>query len=321
MTTGELLKQKLKLTQYKNVKMTRVIGLQATYIIYFDSVHPKYPITSARIDRDPKTLCIYRNNIDYKDDLSFTPIFDIERYNGNERGVTFLLVDLGSDFLLDDRMREFSIIKYSELKKQLLKEYTVRDLYQNARDKHTVKFWNLRKSKGRTGSKLVKAEFIEYEGGKISIGLEYNSVPTEDNRVMVVNNTGGESTANKYIVEIELTGFEEIASIDEWVEADFKTRQFYMNEFLKIADCLIWSNSPAWLYQGAYEDASDLGYSIYDFGSTGIPSQEGRWADIKNPPSGSYPSFVLTKHVLEVLSVLPNNVTQIISKLNKSVGV
>ncbi len=321
MTTGELLKQKLKLNNFKNVKICRVIGLQSTYIIYFDSVHPKYPITTNRVDRLPKALSVYRNNLDMEDDLSTGPIIDIERYNGNDRGVTFLLLDLGSDFLLDDRMREFNIVKYSEIQKQILKEYTIRDLYQNARDKHTVKFWNLRKNKGRTGSKLVKAEFIEYEDGEISIGLEYNSVPTEDNRVMVVNNTGGESTANKYIVEIELTRFEEIASIDEWVDADFKTRQFYMNEFLKIADCLIWSNSPAWLYQGAYEDASDLGYSIYDFGSTGIPGQEGRWADIKNPPSGSYPSYVLTKHVLEVLSILPNNVPQIISKLNKSVGV
>ena len=72
---------------------------------------------------------------------------------------------------------------------------------------------------------------------------------------------------------------------------------------IHFADVRIWADDPSWLYQGYYQNAAELDYSLYDF-PPNIPKAQGHWAMTKTD-SSVVPYFSLSKHVIETLTIIP----------------
>jgi hypothetical protein len=115
---------------------------------------------------------------------------------------------------------------------------------------------------------------------------------------------GSETSKKKsYTVKVQFQ------KINDWLESKqtflelSKGEQIeFIRGIVKGADVKIWSDDPSWLYHGHYENAVELDYSLYPW--PGLPKAKGTWATIKTgSPTTQY--FSLSKHMIEVLTVIP----------------
>ena len=226
-----------------------------------------------------------------------------------------------------EKNRDFEIKEFKEDLLEILYEYTISDLRSNAPNPHEKKFLKTRQKKGEQGSFLVGLSWNDRN--KRAVGKErYTSTLTLTFKIQPTYKDSqgnytkkGNQTGTKKNYQIKL----QFQAINDWVESRQAFLEFTKGEqvefirgIIKGADIKIWSNDPSWLYQGHYENAVELDYSLYEWPGN-IPRAKGRWAMIKTG-STTTPYFSLSKHMIEVLTVIPFIPDEIASMIRKEYG-
>lgn len=97
MKSGEIIKQRLGLSHLKYVMISRVLGTSyKTYVIFYDSRRPTFPITNQRALKGPPTggLFLYP----FEDEPTYLPLMKLEDFNGALHPSMFFVVDMSGDF-------------------------------------------------------------------------------------------------------------------------------------------------------------------------------------------------------------------------------
>ena len=317
--TGEILKKNLGLDKFRYVKIARaLVSSYKILFVWYDSRRPNVPLTTHRIRKFPWTTMIFSGT-----DLlrgtdrgtMFAPPITIEDFNGMIRGALIITVDMIGNNLIDTRAftKKFKDSKIVPIKiKFNLDEYTISDLRSNAPNPHEKQFLKTRQTKGEQGTFLTGLSWndrnkraIGKEKNTSTLTLTFNVRPTykgsQGNYTQKGTQTG---TKKNYQVKIQFQ------NINDWVESRqaflglTKGEQIeFIHGIIKDADVKIWSDDPSWIYQGNYENAVELDYSLYSWPSN-VPKAKGRWAKIKTG-STTTPYFSLSKHMIETLTIIP----------------
>jgi hypothetical protein len=96
-TSGELLRHKLGLTNFKYVVLTRaLISNFKMYLVFFDSRNPNTPITSAKVLKFNKTSMLYQYPFSRRPTL--TPMMRLEDYAGAIETGTYFVIDISGQY-------------------------------------------------------------------------------------------------------------------------------------------------------------------------------------------------------------------------------
>jgi hypothetical protein len=191
--------------------------------------------------------------------------------------------------------------------------FTYSDYVKQVPSPRNIQFYQLRLKEGKTGSFLRDVVWDEKEDGLI---LKYEVVPTYKNVIQIVDKNGKKSKDDKYLIEIMFEDIEKnLGKKSEFLELKRKEQIDLFRLMMKKGTIKVNSNDYSWLYQGAFENASKLGYSIYPF--KGVKGK-GIWS---RKHRGESPAVYVTKHIVEVMKTIPFIVNEIIKKINDSSGV
>ena len=323
MNTGTLLKQKLGLDNFPYVKYQKVLlNTNTLFLIYYDTRRPDYPITNRRL-KTMSTIHILRGY--QNDDFIITPAYDLHEFDGNLENRIIIAFDLaGSNFTRPEKLTspelrgggikvESFILKSDILYertncqyKKLLEGYTIPDLRKNAFNAHELKFYKLR-MKANNGITLKDISWNDRNtrgtgDNKYSstLTLTFSIVPTYFSQVSILSKDGTPSKADHYTFKLQFQDINKwIGSRKEFLELSESDKVEFMKAIMKKAEVKLWSNDYSWLFQGNYENAVNLDYSLYPW-PVGIPKAEGRWALIKTGDTNTT-YYSLSKHAIEVL--------------------
>lgn len=345
-TTGQLIKAQLNLNFFPNVKISRLLGhTYPVYIIYFNSHNKSLPILRYNVTKDHFTSKIFFGTDSFKKPAVMTPLIDLDKFNGLVRGALFLTIDISGYHMIDrsqfkeninNNNEEFASLYYfSENLEKLIEDgYSIPDLFNNVQNPHEVNFYKDREENGTHTFNITQVSWNDKNwralGGDRNMStltLTFKVSPTYDTPEFVFTKTGGRTHANNYTIRVQFQ------DINSWVESriaflDLNTadKKEFMDSVLKLAPVKLWSNDPSWMFRGSYENATDLGYSMYDFHNQGIPTQDpsktnSAYSRYYKPYGAEKPPmFTLSKHMIEVLKKLPSTSNKIIALLIKKYG-
>ncbi len=196
-----------------------------------------------------------------------------------------------------------------------LDEYTIADLRKDAPTPHAKKFLKIRQKDGEQGSFLTDVSWTNN-----NLNLIFLVKPTYTDSQGNFTKGGAETTTKKnYTVKVRLQEVDKIL-INKSIFLNLSKGEqiLALRLLISSADILLHSDDPSWIMHSSYENASELGYSIYPFPS-GIPKATGRWAQTKTGSSET-PFFSLSKHAIEVLTILPFIPDQIAKMIREKYG-
>lgn len=313
------LKKIFHLEKFKICKIQRCLNSPIPfYYIYFDSKFIQSPITTGRINQNQNITKLVYSNYNLKD-MKFTPLMDLDDFNGSLRGRLFCTIDLCGQYYQNQKMFTESV-QTNKLKSYLLGNiyqllegsgFNIADLRKNAVSNITKKYYKLRHSdEGHQGSTL---ESVIWDQSLDSLLLQFFIIPTYKQKVKTVDINGNQKTDNHYEVEIM---FEEISkwlgTKKEFLNLQPKEQISKIREMIKKGEVKIHSNDMSWRFQGGESNAADLGYEIYDFKG---PKGKGIWS---KRHMGENPAIYITKHILEVLTVIPFIPQEILKMIKES---
>ena len=117
---------------------------------------------------------------------------------------------------------------------------------------------------------------------------------------------------NHYEVEVL---FEEISQYlgtkEEFLSLSKGDQIKKLRELVRKGEVRIHANDFSFYYQGMWENADALDYSIYDFPG---PAGKGIWS---TRHKGESPAIYISKHIIEVLSAIPFAIDEISSEIRK----
>jgi len=176
--------------------------------------------------------------------------------------------------------------------------FSVTDFLKDAPSQRNKKFFAQRQSEGKTGS-ILKDVIWDEESD--SLTLKYRVVPTFDNKVGTVTKNTSFKTNKEYHVEIQFEDVEKfLGSKEDFFSVLTKKEQDELFKILvKEGTVKVHSDAYDWYWQGGWENASKLKYSIYPFTGT---KGKGIWSKRhKNSSTAIY----ITKHIMEALKTIP----------------
>ncbi len=172
------------------------------------------------------------------------------------------------------------------------------------------KFYKQRQEIGTTGSFLEESW---WDVDKDAVFVKYRINPTFEKKVKVVDLDAKVTTDDHYEI---LFMFEEaekhLGDIEEFFGVLTKKEQVELfRTMVKEGTLKVHSNDMSWLFQGVWENASALGFSIYPF--TGVKGKS-IWSNKhvgEDIPAQPY----VTKHIIEAIKTIPFRVSQIVKAL------
>lgn len=273
MTTGEQLKRKLGLQKINHVRINRaLIATKPTYYIWIDSAHPDGMVTNSRISQSPQVVSIFGRG-EFGDTVRFSPLIDIEEYNGSINKYIFIVVDLAGERYINPYFREN--IKYKGWSLSIVGKLTE---FVKLSD---LKFDGMSDFTKGTRSRRNKAQGVENRLAKL---IDF-SVDVKENWVMFYWLT--DATTNIYDPEYQFknTDVEDNFSLEK-NDSKLYTMQIKILDFfnhlkqLKISEdhiitweeiklileeayVQVWSDAPSFHWQGMNYWISQLDGSIY----------------------------------------------------------
>lgn len=174
-----------------------------------------------------------------------------------------------------------------------LKEY-VKDIPS----KRNEKFYKERLDNGKTGSFLID---VDWDENSDSLTLKYRVVPTFDTKVGTTTKNSTFKTDKEYHVEIQFEDIDKfLGSKEDFFSVLNKRQQDDLFGILvKDGTVKVHSDDFSWYWQGAWENADQLGYAIYSFTGT---KGKGIWS---KRHKGESPAIYITKHLIEVIKTIP----------------
>jgi len=278
----------------------------------------------------------------FKKPAMMTPLIDLDKFNGLIRGALFTTIDISGYHMIDGTQfkenvtEEFASLYYfgENLEKIIEDGYSIPDLFNNVQNPHELNFYKDREENGTHISNITQVSWNDKNWRAIggdrntsTLTLTFKVKPTYDTPKFVFKKDGGKTHANNYTIRIQFQ------DINSWVEnrkafldLDPIDKKEFMDSVLKFAPVKLWSNDPSWMFRGSYENATDLGYSMYDFHKQGIPTQDpskvnSAYNKYYRPYGSKKPAiFTLSKHMIEVLKKLPDMSNTIINLIIQKYG-
>lgn len=160
-------------------------------------------------------------------------------------------------------------------------------------------FYDLRKKEGKTGSFL---QYVIWNEKDDYFRIVYHVVPTYSKQVKIISSTktGKEYISDHYEVILEFQDTKEyLGSIKDFLKLSFKEQEKLFRRYVNETKIKVHSNSPDFLYQGAFENLDREGVSVYPFPSE-VPKGKQIWASRHNGAGKLH----LSKHLIEVLQTV-----------------
>ena len=273
MTTGETLKKQLGLEKLPQVRLNRaLVSSRPTYYVWCDSLHPNGNITNERIGRFPETMAIYARG-NFRKKVVFSPLIDIEEYNGTLTSYIFVVIDLAGQMFTNPIYREsieqpqISLMLYGKLNEFI----KLSDLRTQGMSDFTLNFRKQRNKVQGTENRLAKLlDFTvdEKEGWVMfswltdattnAYDLDHPFMNTDpDNDFALVKNP-----SKLYTMQIKILDFFTHLSNLKADEDKIITRA-EIKQILELANVQVWSDSPAYHWQGMNWAISQLDGSIH----------------------------------------------------------
>lgn len=298
MTTGQKLRRKLGLKNYPNAKIGRVIGHPFLYFVVFvvfDSSNRHIIIPTSKLKYGILPFRI--RTFDRKSML--TQWWYLDDYDRPIDRDVVVIIDLAGRIhrkfnLWAENIESF--LRHSPF--SLREDFSITDLSRGIKNPHEIDKFKKRKRYGQTGLSLSQALWNDKEN---FLELEIKIRPTEPGVKTVYTPSGVPSSAPVYTAYLRFTEVDKYLSTKKEffnVLTRLERKRFISRVLVK-CPVRIWINDPSWLFRGSYQNATDLGYSIYDFYRTKIPRQKGINA-MKYYNTRETPLFTLSKHAIEI---------------------
>lgn len=304
--SGLVLKRKLGLDNFKNVRICRVLGFpKRIFYVFYNSYRPERVLTIADCQRLPRTSSIFLGDILDDEGASplryyptTVPIF-IEKYSGNININTFIIaIDLaGSRY---GRENKFSRkLKESSIKETLPKTYkvssieegiTLYDLTKNAGLSDFTSYYAKERArimgKENSKSKLIDCKvnkeenyvefyFLSEATEKYEASYKYKEVDPFNNFKLKDN------SSKLYTFIIRVLDFFDWLDSSQQVKDSISSID--VKDIFEVAEIQIFDSTPQWHWQGCnYNMSSVFDASIYP---TDIPPSH--WNHVKNKHNGS----------------------------------
>lgn len=340
-TSGERLKKELGLAKYKEVRISRVVSLPyKAFFVWYDS-HTTVPVTQQRILRVKRVatmvhgLQVAKGNVVHP---QLTPPMLIQYFDGVYRDAYIFLIDVAGDWLMrrkestgntaDRVILDLDRVEVSVHLSEALKHtgFTVWEFANKAPSDRNKYFFSVRQSLGRSGSRITNAYFKDLDINKnLVLKFTVTQTPNAITRkkkswVKVMSLDSRIRNAHHYVVWVLFEALEDYLDEQE-IEIlrgpqgkNVSKKAQVIRKILRNATAKVHSNDMSFYWQGAWENASDLGYSIFPFTGT---RGSGKWS---KKHKGESPAIYITKHILEVMRVIPFNTISIAKILyNKEV--
>lgn len=280
-TTGQKLKVKLKLKNFPNVKIRRLVtgSSMRNYQIAFDSRKPQVPLTVTRLNRNILTPRV----VDGDAEVFFgTPWANLENFNGSLKPALFFVSDLagyyGNKRKYSEKVAIFSGDRLEELTIPQLKSV---ETYTS----DTTQKWKRQRKKyqgqGVKNTKLMDSEYIEETGSIKFVFLTECTEIAKDKRShrTTTSKTDDKKFYNKdseklddnpsktYDMYLQLENVfpNDYYSDLSWLEV-YNGEQVdgkMMKELLEVADVKLYDTTPAFQFQGFRYRLSQTDSSIF----------------------------------------------------------
>lgn len=330
-TSGQKLKRELGLESFPHVKYRRFMSsTNYLFVVYYNSHAPERPITN-RLLKKIKIINILRINPD-EHKFIISPAFDLETYDGDLSRKAIICIDIcgyqiAHSELLDESKIDIKTIKpfiFLESIYKLFEEkgYTIPDLRKNAWNPHEKKFYDIRMEHGSHGIKLMElwwndrnTRAVEPERYSSTLTLIFKVTPTWEQEVKNLSPTLQKSVKDHYVFKLQFRNINQfIGTREEFLSLDKSDQVDFIKQIMRIVPVRLWSSDYSWYYQGNFENAVTLDYSIYKWPKN-APRATGRWAKIKTG-STSRPYYGLSKHSIEILRKMPLFINKIVKMIN-----
>jgi hypothetical protein len=269
LTTGEKLKQKLKLNNFSSVKIRRLITGSSVRIfqIVFDSRRPSMPLTTYRLNKNvlmPKV-------VDGSAEVYYgTPWASIENFNGNLDPAIFFVSDL-SGFYGNKSNYSEKIVSYNGKRLEELTIPQIRDV-EKYTSNTTQKYKDIRKINqgvGQINTKLLDSQYIKETGSLRFIFLTESTElknKTDDKHKMTTKKVNVkkqfdvdadeliDNNSKTYDMFLQLENvfpnnyFQDLSWLEVYNGEVVSTKM--MKDLLEVADVKLHDNTPAFQYQG-----------------------------------------------------------------------
>jgi len=349
-TSGQLIKHQLGLDNFPNIKISRLLGhTYPLYLIYYNSHNLKLPILRHTVAKAHFTSKVFFGTDSFKKSAMMTPLIDLDKFNGLIRGALFTTIDIAGYHMIDkNRFKKVkegkenvesdfdaSLYYFGESLEKIVEDgFSIPDLFNNVSNPHELEFYNDRQQSGSHVSNITQISWndknwraLGADKNTSTLTITFKVSPTYGVPKFVFKKDGGKTNAPGYTIRVQFQ------DINAWVESRFAFLELeprdqveFMDAVLKLAPVKLWSNDPSWMFRGSYENATDLGYSMYDFHKQGIPTQDpsqnnSAYNKYYRPYGEPKPAiFTLSKHMIEVLKKLPDLSDDIIRLINKKYG-
>lgn len=246
MTSGEKLKLNLGLSNVKS-RISRVINLPfKTYYIWYDTARPGSSLHWSKIMGTQKVSTLKTGD---GKELLFTPLVDIEDFNGSITNSYFILVDIAGKRLINP---------------DLLESVTLDDL-KNSMSDLTLKFRKDRNKTTGTENRVSKLIQVDYRNGNLM--FRWLTEPTENeadpNRdIYNIDKIGNLSIDKSKTYELDI----EILDFSQWLDTypeGYVITSKDIKDILDVAFVKVWSSSPSFWWQGMAFRLTQLDGSIY----------------------------------------------------------
>lgn len=273
--TGIELKNELGLSEYSNVRMSRVLATSSikTYVIYFDSRRPNFPISNFKILNNKMPVQLVRG-LDRR--LVYLPPMDIESWTGNEESSLFILCDISGrygthfeskdSYEKDNKLYEIKIFKSSlnVIREALFFSDLLRSAGMSDFTKNTAKERGSAMGKETANTRLIDVILDKKDN---AVTFQFLTPATEiyepDHKFQSVDPKSfklEDNPSKSYTIEIKILDF------FDWLDTNpdlnvITTKD--IKEIFEVAEIQVWSDSPSFNYQGMNYNVSVIDGAIY----------------------------------------------------------
>lgn len=325
MTSGTVLKKNLGLDKLKYVRISRAIGYPVKILfVWYDSYRSDMPITNYRVRKFPWTATMFvgaRIMQGSNRKATFTPLMDIEDYNGEVRNAAIIPVNLAGDRFIDKKHYTKQFESVEDLESTLLGQYnqtflefvTLKDLADRSAISDFTMTWRNDRNRvmgtENTTAKLIDC-FVDEADKSVTFAFLTESTelgdkkpnPKIDSPYRFYSGPKGEvdpenqfnikrNPSKTYELQIKVL---DILGDEGWLstfEGETITRK-EMKEILEVSNVQVFSTSPAFHWQGANFNLSQLDGSIHP---TNISNP------IWGPRHGDKDGYFVGKHLYGLL--------------------
>lgn len=326
MTTGQYIKQKLKLSKINNIKICRVDNFYPiTYIIFYNTRFPNHPIVYQNINNFPFVSMIYKGNNNLNTP-KLLPLFDLEDFNSVLTNRFFITVDLSYYNLINKKM-------YEEVKEEDFKcscffnldeEVTIYDLKGMS---DVSLFKRTKKTRSKVyGSESKVAKIIDLTVNKEEDWIQYDFLTEVSEKVYKPNTKFKEvdpknnfqlvdNPSKTYTINLRFLNVFKYLETKPNFDKKRELTKLDIKDVLKVCNVLVFSSSPSFHWIGVNYNLSQLDGALYP---TDIPPNY--WKN--NKEINDY-LWVKDKHLSGVLNNIEfyfNIMAQMLNKKLKEIN-